>query len=102
MRKRDISVFLFDRELHALLAEDAGHVLAAPETKEAFANEMGSDRVEDVMTPNPVTAGPATQVQDLARTMLERKIHRILIVENARLVGMVSALDILKYFAEKS
>ena len=59
-------------------------------------------RVEigDVMTRNVVTVGPDTDLNEVARTMLERKIGGLPVVEQGRLVGIITESDIFKRFVE--
>ena len=59
-------------------------------------------RVEigDVMTRNVVSVGPDTDLNDVARTMLERKIGGLPVVEDGRLVGIITESDIFKRFVE--
>jgi len=48
------------------------------------------------MTRDPVTAPRETRIQQLARTMLDAHIHRVVIVdEGERPVGIVSSTDVL-------
>ena len=47
------------------------------------------------MTTAVVTVGPNTAVQDLAKLLLERGISGVPVVENGRLVGIVSKGDLL-------
>jgi len=59
-------------------------------------------RVEigDVMTRNVVTVGPDTDLNEVARTMLERKIGGLPVVEHGRLLGIITESDIFKRFVE--
>ena len=56
--------------------------------------------VGDVMTRNVVTVGPDTDLNEVARTMLERKIGGLPVVEQGRLVGIITESDIFKRFVE--
>lgn len=56
--------------------------------------------VDRAMTPNPVTATPATTVEEAARLMLRLKISAVPVVENGKLVGILSTSDILKAFLD--
>jgi len=56
--------------------------------------------VGDVMTRNVVTVGPDTDLNEVARTMLERKIGGLPVVEHGRLVGIITESDIFKRFVE--
>jgi len=52
-------------------------------------------RVSAVMTPKPLTADPADPVEDSARTMRERKIGCLPVVDDGRVIGIVTGLDLL-------
>ena len=56
--------------------------------------------VGDVMTRNVVSVGPDTDLNEVARTMLERKIGGLPVVEDGRLVGIITESDIFKRFVE--
>jgi len=55
--------------------------------------------VGDFMVENVVTASPADPVAALAAVMVERRVHRIVIIDAARKpVGIVTTLDLLKTY----
>lgn len=56
--------------------------------------------VGDVMTRDVITVGPDTDLVDVARTMLARKIGGLPVVDEDRLVGIVTESDIFKRFVE--
>ncbi len=51
--------------------------------------------VRDIMTPMIFTVFPSTSVQEVADAMLKGRIHRVFVAEDGRLVGVISALDLL-------
>lgn len=53
-------------------------------------------RVEDIMTPAVLTADEMTPVTELAKTMLRRRIHRLVITRDGRLKGIVTTTDMLR------
>jgi CBS domain-containing protein len=57
-------------------------------------------RVKDFMMHAPITAAPDDPLSELAKLLLEQRIHRIPVVEGGRLVGIVSSLDLVRLFAE--
>jgi acetoin utilization protein AcuB len=57
-------------------------------------------RVTGAMTDNPITVTPATSMEEAAEIMLERKIGALPVVENEKLVGMITTTDILGAFVE--
>jgi len=52
--------------------------------------------VGDVMTPVVHTASPDAPVADLARLMADKRVHRMIVTEDEKVVGLVSAMDLLK------
>ena len=56
--------------------------------------------VGDVMTRNVVSVGPDTDLNEVARMMLERKIGGLPVVDNGQLVGIITESDIFKRFVE--
>ena len=57
--------------------------------------------VAESMSRNVVSVLPETPVRTLAGIMRERGIHRILVMEDGRLHGIVSAMDIVRTVGEK-
>jgi len=57
-------------------------------------------RVEDCMTKDPVLVVPRTKIGELARSMMEAHIHRVIVVDSmSRPLGIVSSTDILAAIA---
>jgi CBS domain-containing membrane protein len=60
---------------------------------------MHTFRAKDVMSEPAVSVGPDTSIRSAARLMLERRIGCLPVVEDGRLVGLVTETDILRYVA---
>jgi predicted transcriptional regulator len=56
------------------------------------------DSVSDVMVPAPILAAPDARVEQIAAMMLDQMVRRVVIVEGRRVVGIVSASDIIHVF----
>ena len=52
--------------------------------------------VRQAMTPDPVTVGPETAIEEVAALMADKKYHTLPVVENDRLVGVVGKEDVLR------
>lgn len=50
--------------------------------------------VRDLMSSNPLTVAPDDDVREAARQMLYTEVHRIFVVDQDRLVGVISQTDI--------
>jgi CBS domain-containing protein len=53
-------------------------------------------RAADVLESEVVTVGPETSVSDVAKLLLSRKISALPVVDNGRLVGIVSEGDLIR------
>jgi len=56
--------------------------------------------VREIMTSPPVCATEDTDIQELSRLLWGMRIHRIPIVSEGRVTGIVSTLDIVRAVAE--
>lgn len=57
-------------------------------------------KIESIMTPDPVTVTPDTAIEDVARTILEMKVGGLPVVENGKLVGIITETDLLEAMVE--
>ena len=58
--------------------------------------------VRDVMTPYVIDVPKDAGVDHVARRMADSHIHRVLVTDGGRLLGVVSALDIVRLTADRS
>ncbi len=56
--------------------------------------------VADVMIHDVIRVPPDEPLEAIARTMVEHRIHRVLVTEGERLLGIVSSLDLVRRVAE--
>jgi CBS domain-containing protein len=57
-------------------------------------------RIKEIMTKNVVTIAPEARIKDAAREMVQRKIGCLPVVQDSRLVGILTETDILRHIAE--
>ena len=55
--------------------------------------------VKDIMTPNPITSSEDASIEELAEIMIDNGIHRIIILKDEIIVGIVSPLNLLYHVA---
>jgi CBS domain-containing protein len=58
--------------------------------------------VRDIMAEAVVTVAPETPIGDVAKRMVERHVHRVLVTDAGRVVGLISALDLARLIAERA
>jgi CBS domain-containing protein len=75
------------------------------ETIEQVASRLGQRiedlRVEDLMSRHLVVVAADDSIEIAAQKLLDHHIHRMPVVEQGRLVGLVSTLDFVRLFADK-
>lgn len=58
-------------------------------------------RVGDLMTPEPVTIAPGASIKEAAQLLLSADVHRLFVIEDGRLIGVLSTTDIVQAVATK-
>lgn len=59
--------------------------------------------VEDFMTEDPVTVGADATASNIARLMVQHRMHRIVVIDRDRFpIGIVTSLDLLRHFPNPS
>ena len=72
-------------------------IVQTKESVSAFA-EVGNWPIERIMTKQVVSVAPDDDVERAIQLMVQHRIHRIPVIEKAKLVGIVTRTDILKGF----
>ncbi|MDW8467956.1 MAG: CBS domain-containing protein [Burkholderiales bacterium] len=62
---------------------------------------LGDVKVSDIMVANPVTATPEMEVNDLRRMMLETGARYLPVLEDGKLLGVISFRDVAKAVLEE-
>ena len=69
--------------------------LAAPEGAASLRGVAESSKVREIMTPMIFSVESTAYVQEVADTMIRGRIHRLFVMEQGKLVGVISSLDLL-------
>ena len=62
---------------------------------------LGDLKVNDIMVRDPVTAAPEMEVNDLRRTMLESGARYLPVIQDGKLLGVISFRDVAKAVLEE-
>ena len=57
--------------------------------------------VRTIMVTDPISVAADTPVAEVARLLVERHMHRVLVTEGAQLLGLISSLDVVRVVAER-
>lgn len=67
------------------------------ELRERSDSDLGSNlTVEDIMSGEVVTVGPNEDAKVIARKMIDGHLHRVLVVNETDVIGIVTSLDLLR------
>ena len=100
-------VISLDSSVQGLIGEGVWHEEFAPAEDAAampmpaLAAALEGRTVRDAMTESPLSVSPETPLEEVARILVQRHLHHVLVVENGLLRGIVSALDIVRMVAER-
>ena len=61
---------------------------------------LEATRVQDAMTEHVITLTPETSIADAARLLRQRKIGGVPVVEDGKLIGMITVTDVLEALTE--
>ena len=70
--------------------------LTSSKTIKKELQKMSAITVKDAMTPDPITVGPETGLEDIATMMVKHKIHTLPVLDQGRIVGIIGKEDILR------
>ncbi|MFC5511786.1 cyclic nucleotide-binding/CBS domain-containing protein [Massilia jejuensis] len=63
--------------------------------------KAGEVRAWEICSYKPVEVDPSASLSEVARLMVARDIHHVLVTDNKAIVGIVSALDFVRQFIEE-
>ena len=89
------------------MSEPAGEELAdEPDPDEVFFSKedyssavLGPARVGDWMSVGVISVPPDASLAEVCRVMVENHVHRVCVLEEGRLVGLVTTFDVLREIA---
>jgi CBS domain-containing protein len=68
------------------------------DVKELNQERWPTTRVSDIMTRSPLfTARPNDEIAEALKTLAENNVNQLLVIENDRLVGILSRSDLIRY-----
>ena len=74
----------------------AGDLIGVVSQTDLVRREYAGATVASVMTPWTVSFEEDTDLKELARQMLAKKIHRVAITREGRLCGIITSMDMLR------
>ncbi len=98
-RVRDAARMLAERHISGMPVMDENGIITGMLSEADIISKEG-ERVRDIMSREIIAVSEETPVDEIARLLSERKIKRVPVLSNGRLVGLVSRADIVAAVAE--
>jgi CBS domain-containing protein len=102
-----VRVGSLERSLAGVVAEAVDPPEFAPASEPAvvaslanLAPELEARAVRDVMVTEVVTVTPETPVADVARVLITRHLHRVIVADGRTVRGVISVLDLVRLIAD--
>lgn len=74
---------------------------AGPEERARLTGEKAERlSVKDLMSTRIVSVEPDQSLRDVAKTLTTHRIHRVLVAQDCRLLGVISSLDLVQLIAD--
>lgn len=103
----DAVKLMAEKNIGGVLVIDDG-TLVGIFTERDFANKIGcfekspqEIKLSEVMTPNPITVTPDNSINDCMALMTDRHIRHLPVMEDGKLVGVISIGDVVKDLIEE-
>jgi CBS domain-containing membrane protein len=98
----DVDVLLRLRRVrHLPVIDDDGRLVGLVTHRDLLGAQAKCLSVEQMMTEDVTTCAPETLVLDAARTMLDNRFGCLPVVEDERLVGIITEADFLRWAVEQ-
>lgn len=104
----EVARLLKDKHIGAVVVNDAAGRLCGIISERDIARgvaEHGADlpgmRVEQLMTADVVTCAPGDGVEKLMQTMTARRVRHLPVIQDGRMVGIISIGDVVKHRLEE-
>jgi len=81
--------------------DDEGRVIGMVTEADILARTAGQDTIEDIMSAPAHSVSEEAPLQEIASLLTDKKIKRVPVVREGRLVGIVSRADIVRALAGK-
>lgn len=94
--KSDLFGFYMDTGIKTDIQRNLSELIELELDPEAFEAAHDPDTpVKNIMTPEPITAQEDTPADVLARTIIEERIHKVIILRGKEIAGIISPTDFL-------
>ena len=97
---KELAVLLRDKKISGVPVMDGEKLVGIVTEADILGRKPGQNLVRNIMETNVVTVTEDTKVKEAATVLAKKKIKRVPVMREGKLVGIVSRADIVKAMAE--
>ena len=104
---KDVALLLAQKEISSLVVIQDGKPIGLVTERDLARKVSTSDRksenvlLSEIMSHNFRWVEPMTSIEDAIQKMINKNIRRLLVLENDKLVGIITETDLAKYLRSK-
>lgn len=69
-------------------------------TPEDFQDRLAGRSIGETMTPGAIVVAPDASIAEVARVLRQQRVHRVLVVDDDRLLGLITSFDLVALLEE--
>jgi len=96
---KELAALLRDKKIGGVPVIEEGKLAGIVTGADILTRKPGQNLVRNIMTTNVVTVTDSTRVREAARIVANKRITRLPVLSQGKVVGVVSAADIVKAVA---
>jgi len=82
------------------IIDNDGGILGIVTSSDVAAIHNNSLQLQDILSSKVHICLKNNRIKDAAKTMVKHDIHHLVVMDNGNIVGMVSSMDIIKFFSQ--
>lgn len=104
---KDVAVLLAEKNISFLVVVKKGEPIGLVTERDLARKVSTTDKksseisLSEIMSPNFRWVEPMTPIEDAVQKMLNKNIRRLLVLDNGKLVGLITETDLAKYLRSK-
>ncbi|MEO9276371.1 MAG: CBS domain-containing protein [Nitrososphaera sp.] len=104
---KDVALLLAEKNISSLVVVKNGEPIGLVTERDLARKVSTTDKkssevpLSEIMSPNFRWVEPMTSIEDAVQKMLNKNIRRLLVLENGKLVGIITETDLAKYLRSK-
>ncbi len=104
---KDVALLLAEKEISSLVVIQDGNPIGLVTERDLARKVLTSDRksadvpLSEIMSHNFRWVEPMTPIEDAVQKMINKNIRRLLVLDNGKLVGIITETDLAKYLRSK-